>query len=123
MVNGREVRMDKKNIDRRREFHLFLVSGYGNDGTPKGDSSAAGAGTDPSAMGQMDPAWLAYYQSMNYYNMMQSNATTTTTPTNTKSTDSTANNTSGNHSSLISPLLNILSLFSSNESVNWTSRL
>ena len=76
------------------------MGGYGSDGTSKGDPSAAAAaaaGADPSAMGQMDPAWVAYYQQMNYYNMMQSNATATTTPTNTKSTDSTANTTPGNY--------------------------
>ena len=65
------------------------MSSYGTDGTAKSD--AASAATDPSAMGQMDPAWLAYYQSMNYYNMMQSNAAGTTTATSTKATDSTAN--------------------------------
>lgn len=61
---------------------------YG-DGTSKTDANA-----DPSAMGQMDPAWVAYYQqSMNYYNMMQSAMTTssTTSTTTTKATDSTAN--------------------------------
>lgn len=60
-----------------------------------GNSDAAGA-NNAAAMAGMDPAWAAYYQSMNYYNMMQSNmaggassaaATSTTT---TKPTDSTA---------------------------------
>jgi len=49
---------------------------------------------DPSAM--MDPAWLAYYQSMNYYSMMQSNMSSTgstTSTTTTKPTDSTADST------------------------------
>jgi len=64
---------------------------YG-DNTPKpADSSSA---ADPSAMGQMDPAWLAYYQSMNYYNMMQSNMPATTAATSTKPTDSTTDTTS-----------------------------
>ncbi|CAF4264287.1 unnamed protein product, partial [Rotaria magnacalcarata] len=33
--------------------------------------AAAAAATGAPDMGQMDPAWLAYYQSMNYYSMMQ----------------------------------------------------
>ncbi|UJR09354.1 hypothetical protein I4U23_013598 [Adineta vaga] len=57
--------------------------------------------TNGSEMQQMDPAWLAYYQSMSYYSAMQagmtgaatSNApasTTTATATTTSTTDSTA---------------------------------
>jgi hypothetical protein len=66
------------------------------------DPSAATANSDASgangssAMAGMDPAWLAYYQSMSYYNMMQSNMAgatssgTSTGTTTTKPTDSTA---------------------------------
>ncbi|CAF3047916.1 unnamed protein product [Rotaria socialis] len=50
--------------------------------------------TDASAMSQMDPAWVAYYQSMNYYNMMQASMTGTTSSaaatSTAKATDSTA---------------------------------
>ncbi len=77
----------------QKNLAFLLVNSYTNSTSNNNNSSAAA--TDPSAMGQMDPAWLAYYQSMNYYNMMQSNMTGTTTSSNTstttKSTDSTAN--------------------------------
>jgi len=71
---------------------ICLVNSY-TDGASKTDANA-----DPSAMGQMDPAWIAYYQSMSYYNMMQSAMTTssTTSTTTTKTTDSTANTTDSN---------------------------
>jgi len=72
----------------KKNFFSPSVNSY-SDNTSKSNNSSAAA--DPSAMGQMDPAWLAYYQSMNYYNMMQSNMTAATTSTSTKSTDSTAN--------------------------------
>ena len=50
-------------------------------------------------MPPMDPAWLAYYQSMSYYNMMQASMTgatptsTSTSTTTTKVTDSTTTST------------------------------
>jgi hypothetical protein len=78
-------------LKKKNSFFPLSVNSY-SDNTSKSNNSSSG--TDSSAMGQMDPAWLAYYQSMNYYNMMQSNMTTTTTTTpstSTKSTDSTAN--------------------------------
>jgi len=63
---------------------------------PQAAAGANGANpTDPSAA-MMDPAWLAYYQSMNYYSMMQSNMSSTTSTastTTTKPTDSTADST------------------------------
>ncbi|UJR36796.1 hypothetical protein I4U23_029510 [Adineta vaga] len=64
-----------------------------NSSNNNNDSSAA---NNSSAMAGMDPAWAAYYQSMSYYNMMQSNMTgsassgTSTSTTTTKPTDSTA---------------------------------
>ncbi|CAF3967803.1 unnamed protein product [Rotaria magnacalcarata] len=60
---------------------------------------AAAAATGAPDMGQMDPAWLAYYQSMNYYSMMQAgmagstSSGTSTSTTATKPADSTANTT------------------------------
>ncbi len=93
MDNGHNVKI-KNNIlfEKKNSFFPLSVNSY-SDNTSKSNNSSSG--TDSSATGQMDPAWLAYYQSMNYYNMMQSNmtaTTTTTTPsTSTKSTDSTAN--------------------------------
>jgi hypothetical protein len=62
------------------------VNAYDNSTSSNNNNSSA---TDPSGMSQMDPAWLAYYQSMNYYNMMQTGAATSAT-TATKATDSTA---------------------------------
>jgi far upstream element-binding protein len=63
---------------------------------PQVAAGANGANpADPSAA-MMDPAWLAYYQSMNYYSMMQSNMSSTnstTSTTTTKPTDSTADST------------------------------
>ncbi|CAF1094673.1 unnamed protein product [Adineta ricciae] len=72
---------------------------YDTSGTDGKSSS-----TDASAMAQMDPAWLAYYQSMSYYSMMQAGMTGTTssgvsTTTTTTATDSTA---TGNSSSTTS---------------------
>ncbi|CAF1451631.1 unnamed protein product [Adineta steineri] len=70
------------------------------------NSSAA---TDASAMSQMDPAWLAYYQSMSYYNMMQASMTgatssgTSTPTTTTKATDSTATNNNTSTTPAINP--------------------
>ncbi|CAF1487448.1 unnamed protein product [Adineta ricciae] len=61
--------------------------------TNSGDSSST---NNSSAMAGMDPAWIAYYQQMSYYNMMQSGMTgttssgTSTSTTTTKATDSTA---------------------------------
>jgi hypothetical protein len=70
-------------------FFFHLVNPYDNS-TPTNSSSTAGA--DASGM---DPAWLAYYQSMSYYSMMQAGmagATSSGTETGTTSTttDSTA---------------------------------
>jgi hypothetical protein len=62
------------------------VNAYDNSTSSNNNNSSA---TDPSGMSQMDPAWLAYYQSMNYYNMMQTGAATPAT-TATKATDLTA---------------------------------
>jgi len=57
---------------------------YAN-GTSTGSSSTS---TDASAM---DPAWLAFYQSMGYYNMMQGNAASSTATTATTDTTTTSN--------------------------------
>ncbi|CAF3795929.1 unnamed protein product [Rotaria sp. Silwood1] len=71
---------------------------YDNSTSTNNSSST----TDASGMPQMDPAWLAYYQSMSYYNMMQASMTgatssgTSTSTTTTKATDSTATNTNNN---------------------------
>ncbi len=71
-----------------------------DNGTSNNNSSSSA--TDASGMSQMDPAWLAYYQSMSYYNMMQAGMTgatssgTSTSTTTTKATDSTA---TSNHNS------------------------
>ena len=62
------------------------------------NASAYPSAADAAAMSQMDPAWLAYYQSMNYYSMMQSgmagaaaaSSGASTSATATKPTDSTA---------------------------------
>ncbi|CAF2398497.1 unnamed protein product [Rotaria sp. Silwood2] len=61
--------------------------------TSKNDNNSPASKTTASDMTQMDPTWLAYYQQMNYYNMMQSSMTgnTSTSTTATKSTDSTVN--------------------------------
>ena len=82
--------------EKRKSF--FLVNSYDNNTSNNNNaSSSAATPNNASAMGQMDPAWLAYYQSMNYYNMMQSSMTgntssgTSTNTTTTKPTDSTAN--------------------------------
>lgn len=71
----------------------------------------------------MDPAWLAYYQSMSYYSMMQAGMTgatssgtgTSTTPT---ATDSTASNNGSSTTPglqisffLLSPSISILRFF------------
>jgi hypothetical protein len=75
------------------------VNPYDN-GTSTNNSSSGGA--DASGMAQMDPTWLAYYQSMSYYNMMQAGmtgATSTgaaTSTTTTKATDSTATSNNNN---------------------------
>ena len=87
------------------QFNLPLVGNTPMDGWANSSSNAE---TDPysqwaaafaqwpqagAANGTTDPAWLAYYQSMNYYSMMQSNASSTapsTSTTTTKPTDSTA---------------------------------
>ena len=75
---------------------LSLVNPYDNGASTSNSNAAA---TDPAtaaAMSQMDPAWLAYYQSMNFYNMMQSSMTGATSSagstetTSSKPTDSTA---------------------------------
>jgi hypothetical protein len=79
------------------------VNAY-DDGTAKNNnnSSSAAAATDAAAMGQMDPAWLAYYQSVNYYNMMQTGtpgSTPSASSTNTataKPSDSTTNTSNNN---------------------------
>ncbi|CAF1131790.1 unnamed protein product [Adineta steineri] len=77
------------------------ANSYDQSSSNNNDSSAAAA-NNPAGMGQMDPAWLAYYQSMSYYNMMQTNMTgnpssgTSTTTTTTKPTDSTANTSNTN---------------------------
>ena len=79
------------------------INPYDN-GTSNNNSSTGS--TDASGMSQMDPAWLAYYQSMSYYSMMQAGMTGTTstnastTTTTTKPTDSTA--TSDNNNSTTS---------------------
>ncbi len=81
---------------------------YDNNTSNNNSSSSA---TDASGM---DPAWLAYYQSMNYYNMMQASMTgatssgTSTSTTTTKATDSTATN---NNNSTTSGLYIFLFLF------------
>ena len=67
---------------------------------PYGDGTAKAGDAAATGMEQMDPAWLAYYQSMNYYNMMQSNVTggaasgASTGTTAGQAADSTANSTS-----------------------------
>jgi hypothetical protein len=84
------------------------VNPYDNNTSNNNSSSSA---TDASGM---DPAWLAYYQSMNYYNMMQASMTgatssgTSTSTTTTKATDSTATN---NNNSTTSGLYIFLFLF------------
>lgn len=60
---------------------------YDNSTTSNNSSST----TDASGMSSMDPAWLAYYQSMSYYHMMQGGMTGTASST-TKSADSTGTN-------------------------------
>ena len=44
-------------------FLFFLANSY-EDNTSAAAAAAAAAAA--SGMGQMDPAWLTYYQSMNY---------------------------------------------------------
>jgi far upstream element-binding protein len=76
-----------------------LVNPY-DDGTGKtstGSSSApSSSSSNPAGMGQMDPAWLAYYQSMNLYNMMQTSMTgnTSSSTSSNKPADSTENGSS-----------------------------
>lgn len=76
----------------RHCFHC--ISGNPYDTSASGAAGASGA--DASAASQMDPAWMAYYQSMAYYNMMQANMTgatsssAATSTTTTGATDSTA---------------------------------
>ncbi|CAF0953418.1 unnamed protein product [Rotaria sordida] len=65
--------------------------------------------TDTTGMPHMDPAWLAYYQSMSYYNMMQASMTgatssgASTSTTTTKATDSTAANNNNSTTPAINP--------------------
>lgn len=92
MVNGLEVRRDCFEYNYGNSL-FYSVNPYDTSG-----SGSAGK-SDPAAaaMAQMDPAWLAYYQSMNYYSMMQAGMTTTSTTTSattTKPTDTTAANSS-----------------------------
>ncbi len=71
-------------------FSSHLVNPYDNGTSTNNLSSTA---TDASGM---DPAWLAYYQSMSYYSMMQASMAgatssgTETGTTTTAATDSTA---------------------------------
>jgi len=88
-------------------------------------------------MGQMDPAWLAYYQSMSYYSMMQSNMTgatssnPSTSTTTTKATESTANTSNTNSATpgleiltnILFSFFNYEHIFYSNKSNHWTTRL
>ena len=85
-------------VDKRNESCSTCVSANPYDTSAADGKSSS---TDASAMAQMDPAWLAYYQSMSYYSMMQAGMTGTTssgvsTSTTTTATDSTA---TGNSSS------------------------
>jgi hypothetical protein len=77
-----------KNQIRSNYFLFFcLVNSYDNNTSTTNSSAAA---TDASGM---DPAWLAYYQSMSYYNMMQASMTAaTSTPEATDSTTTSNNN-------------------------------
>ena len=86
MDSGRKVRTNADATRENTPVLRTLANPYGDGASKAGD--AAANGTE-----QMDPAWLAYYQSMNYYNMMQSNTTGgAPTSTNTsQATDSTAN--------------------------------
>lgn len=77
---------------------------YDNSTSNNNSSSTA----DTSGMPQMDPAWLAYYQSMSYYNMMQASmggttSSTVSTSTTTKTTDSTATSSSTTSAPAINP--------------------
>ncbi|CAF3358341.1 unnamed protein product [Rotaria socialis] len=78
------------------QFNSYDQSSLQNNNNASASAVAAAAAGTPD-MGQMDPAWLAYYQSMNYYSMMQAgmagstSSGTSTSTTATKSTDSTAN--------------------------------
>ncbi|CAF0780159.1 unnamed protein product [Rotaria sordida] len=68
------------------------------DQSTSNNNNSSASKTAASDMGQIDPMWLAYYQQMNYYSMMQSNMTpnTPTSTTATKSTDSTVNTSNTN---------------------------
>ena len=66
-----------------------------------GANSKSSSSGNAAAMAQMDPAWLAYYQSMSYYSAMQAGmpgatVSSASTSTTTSTTDSTA--TSNNNS-------------------------
>ncbi|CAF0912667.1 unnamed protein product [Rotaria sp. Silwood1] len=75
------------------------LNSYNQSASNNNDNSSTSK-TAGSDMGQMDPTWLAYYQQMNYYSMMQSSMTgnTSASTTTTKSTDSTLNTSSTNNS-------------------------
>ena len=94
MDSGHKVRT---NVEARGSDDTLVVPLLVN---PYGDAASKGGDAAATGMEQMDPAWLAYYQSMNYYNMMQSNVTggassgAATGTTTSQATDSTANSTS-----------------------------
>lgn len=81
-------------------FIHFLVNSFDQTASKSTNNASSTTPGGPD-MGQFDPAWLAYYQSMNYYSsMMQTpmpgsaSSGTSTSTTTTKPTDSTANTTS-----------------------------
>lgn len=80
-----------------------------------------------SGMGQMDPAWLAYYQSMGLYNMAQSSGAGAASSAN-KPTDGAAN-ASGPHTAASglhhhsSDLIRLIDFFSSDRCCGRSNRL
>lgn len=61
----------------------------------------------------MDPAWLAYYQSMSYYSMMQAGMTgATSSGTGTSTTPTATDSTASNNGSSTTPGLQISFFFS-----------
>ena len=89
-----QSKYELSHLTSRHTLSFWLVNPYENGASTSNSNASA---TDPSAaMSQMDPAWLAYYQSMNFYGMMQSgmagatSSAGSTDTTTSKPTDSTA---------------------------------